>query len=283
MLKIGLFIPTLNPGINFKKTISMVNQQAGNFELRKLIIDSESTDNTIQLAQQAGFEYKTIPRITFTHGKVRRIAVNLLSDCDYIVFLSQDVYLQENALKNILEFICSNRNMALAYGKQRSDPQVVGWLNALDRQFNYSDTSLIKNWQNRKLYGLKTVFSSDAFAIYDKNILLKLGNFPEKVNFSEDMLMASLAIKAQYSIGYCAQATCIHNQGLNYYQLYKRYRKISNFNKQYPWIRKQFGGATSEGIKLVKYELDFLISQKLFYLIPSLIIRSAIKYVAFRI
>lgn len=283
MTKVGLFIPTLNAGKEFKKVLARINQQSGDFELRKLIIDSESSDDTVQLAQQAGFEYQTIPVQTFTHGKVRHYAVEKMSDCDYIIFLTQDVYLQKNAIANILHFIKTHHQIAIAYGRQIADVNTVGWLDALDRQNNYPSKSAIKNWKNRRKYGLKTVFSSDAFAIYRRDVLLELGNFPLTVNFSEDMLMAAKAVQKGYSIGYCATAICEHNQKLNYHQLYQRYRKIGEFHHQYPWIKQKFGSANSQGISLVIGEVKFLISRGLLYLIPSLVIRSGIKYLGYKL
>ena len=56
----GLIIPTLNAGSQFQTLLEQIAAQT--LSTKKLIVDSESSDNTTQLAKNFGVEVLTIPR-----------------------------------------------------------------------------------------------------------------------------------------------------------------------------------------------------------------------------
>ena len=56
----GLIIPTLNAGSQFQTLLEQIAAQT--LLTKKLIVDSESSDNTTQLAKNFGVEVLTIPR-----------------------------------------------------------------------------------------------------------------------------------------------------------------------------------------------------------------------------
>ena len=104
-LKIGVFIPTLNAGSNFDEVLNCIDSQIGNYESEKLIIDSNSTDDTCNVAKKHGYICKSIDKKHFTHGFVRNCAVEILDQCKYIFFLTQDAYVKKNELGEILRLI----------------------------------------------------------------------------------------------------------------------------------------------------------------------------------
>src|ERR1700722_1381708 len=90
--RIGLVIPTLNAGERWSECLKAIGAQTVK-PYRLLDIDSASTDSTPSLAQAAGFELVRIERSQFNHGGTRQWAAQHLSDCDVIVFLTQDAIL----------------------------------------------------------------------------------------------------------------------------------------------------------------------------------------------
>src|SRR5258708_1619548 len=55
-----------------------------------LILDSESTDGTAELAREAGIAVYSIPGIEFNHGGPRQKGAEMLSDAEILVYLTQD-------------------------------------------------------------------------------------------------------------------------------------------------------------------------------------------------
>ncbi|MBR2733960.1 MAG: glycosyltransferase, partial [Selenomonadaceae bacterium] len=58
----GLIIPTLNAGEQFRTLLEQIAAQS--LPTQKLVVDSESTDGTAELAKSFGVEVLTIPRKT---------------------------------------------------------------------------------------------------------------------------------------------------------------------------------------------------------------------------
>ncbi|MFL2062245.1 glycosyltransferase family 2 protein [Latilactobacillus sakei] len=280
-MKIGLAIPTYNAGEDFKDVLAAINSNSDLLS-KKIIIDSESNDGTRLLAKNAGFTAYNIKRSEFTHGLVRNKIANTLSDCDYIIYMTQDVYIKKNAIKNIYDYITEYPDMAIAYGKQIVDISKSDVFEQRDRIFNYPDKSIVKRYSDKDRLGIKTVFSSDAFAIYKTEYLMEIGNFPVDVKYSEDMYMAALAIKHNFSVGYCATAIVTHSHHFNLRDQFKRYRFIGRFNKEYSWIQKEFGSNEREGVKKVIDEIKYLSKNKKVKLIPYSILRNLVKFIGYK-
>ncbi|WP_125591040.1 glycosyltransferase family 2 protein [Companilactobacillus jidongensis] len=283
-MKLGLFIPTYNAGNEFEKVLSEIDDSLNQlgFEVERLIIDSFSDDNTVSIAEKHGFDVKKISRKEFTHGEVRRRAAISLKNCEYIIYMTQDVFLHKNAIKEILNFIINHPNMAVAYGKQESDVLKTNILEQRSREFNYPNVSQIKSKKDIPKLGIKTVFSSDAFSIYRWKLLMKIGSFPKGVKYCEDMFIAAKAINSGYEVGYCANAVVTHSNKMNLKQQFKRYRSIGAFHKQNPWIQDEFGSNESEGIKMVVSEWKFLFKKNKMYLIPYSFFMKVIKFIAYK-
>jgi len=282
-LKVGLMIPTYNAGLEFEKVVKMIGKQKISFELRKIIIDSESEDETKKIAVDNGFETFDIDKELFTHGLVRQKAVNILKDCDFVFFMTQDVFLKAGALQSLFDFISRDPNILVAYGRQIVNENTENYFDAKDRTFNYPSRSLIKAKNDVNELGIKTVFSSDAFSIYNSKLLRKIGNFPSKIRFAEDMYIAARAIDAGYKIGYCADAMAIHSNRLNFYGLFRRYLSIGVFHAENTWIQKEYGSNESNGIKLVFAQIKEMINEGNIVKIPELILRTLIKYSGYTI
>lgn len=279
--KVGLMIPTLNAGEKFDAMLDCVeNQKMTN--LRKIIIDSESNDNTRIIAKKHGFEVYSINRSQFTHGLVRQRAVDILSDCDFIYFMTQDAYLHEFAFSNILNFIIVHPQMMVAYGRQVVDIPGENYFDKKDREFNYPEKSQIKAKKDIPRLGIKTVFSSDTFSIYRREALESIGGFPKNVKFAEDMYVAAQAINSDYEVGYCANAIVTHTNGLNYREQFNRYYNMGKFHTQNRWIQQSFGSNAKSGVALVLTQTRELLHDNHFLKIPELYVRSFVKYCGYR-
>lgn len=279
--KVALFIPTYNAGENFKDVVKKIKDQADVIDYL-YIIDSSSKDNTVKIAKSYGFDVDIIASQEFGHGKTRTQAAKKLKKFDYVIMMTQDVYLQENALKNLITFIEKTPEMALAYGKQEVDLKNGTIFESYLRQFNYPENSQIKTINDKKKYGIKTVFSSDAFVIYNLDMLKEVNYFDESLDFAEDMHTAFKLINKRYSIGYCSKARVYHSHNYKFKEEFKRYKNIGQFHRDHKYIQDQFGSNDSEGMKLVFREIRYLLAKGKFYLIPESIVRNILKYLGYK-
>lgn len=274
--KFGLCIPTLNAK-EFVADLARIVENSGLH--RCLIIDSESKDGGDLLWSRFGFEVIKINGTNFDHGFVRKLACDILHDCDVIVFLTQDaIPLDKQAIGAlVLGFIA--QDVGATYGRQLPRPEAKPF-EAHARFFNYPSESRVKSLEDVPLLGLKTAFISNSFAAYRRSALLAIGGFPERCIVSEDTYVAAKMLLAGWKIAYCADAQVFHSHDYNWRQEFQRYFDIGVFHAREPWVRENFGGAEGEGIRFFKSEFKYLFRRNPF-LIPSALARTQIKYLGF--
>ena len=279
--KIGIFVPTLNAEKSIETIISAINESSLDLE-NLFVIDSESTDSTVEILKKRGIAYRTVKREEFSHGRVRRDAINhFRKQADFVIMLTQDVVFGARELNKLVTGIVRREDVGVSYMRQVCTKKHT--VEFLDRQFNYPKTSAIKNAATISVLGPSTFFSSDAFAIYRVQAVISVGNFPANVDFSEDSYMAAKLVLAGWSVYYNADAKVIHNNIANYKELYFRYRHISEFFSDNQWLTKKFGSNYKKGIDLVKFELGQAVSNLDAKLFLNVLIASSLKFIAYKL
>ena len=86
---ISIVIPTYNGGEVFAKSLDKISRQEYPGKIQLIVVDSGSTDETIELAKKAGAFVKQIDKSSFHHARSRNEALDLV-DFDHVVFMVQD-------------------------------------------------------------------------------------------------------------------------------------------------------------------------------------------------
>ena len=276
----GLIIPTLNAGKQFRTLLTQLAAQS--LPTRKLIVDSESTDGTAQLAKSFGLEVLTIPRKTFNHGATRQLALEKILPLDVIIFLTQDVLLHDSeSLARLVEVFSDDSTVGMSYGRQLPHADATNEA-AILRAFNYPAESQLRSFDDRKVYGLKTAFASNSFAAYRVAALQGVGGFPSKVPLCEDMYVAAKMLLDGWKIFYAAEAQVYHSHNYTAAQEFRRYVQIGKFHTQESWIRETFGSAEGAGKKFVLMKLSMLAKKNPLDCVGA-IFRDAAKFLGYRI
>ncbi|MBR5914493.1 MAG: glycosyltransferase family 2 protein [Selenomonadaceae bacterium] len=279
----GLIIPTLNAGKNFRTFLEQIVAQ--DLPLRKLIVDSESTDETVNLAKNFGFEVLTVQRKNFNHGATRQFALEYLFEkfsIDVIIFLTQDVLLyDEKTLSTLVKIFNKDSTVGISYGRQL--PHKDATLEAkILRQFNYPAESQLRGIDDKKIYGIKTALNSNSFAAYRVDALKSVGGFPAQVILSEDMYVAAKMLLDGWKIFYNADAQVYHSHNYTVAQEFHRYFDIGVFHSRESWIRETFGSAEGVGKKFVLMKLKTLWKENPLDCI-SAICRDGAKFFGYRL
>ena len=88
-VKASVIIPTLNGGAEFAQCLAMVFKQEISAPFEVIVIDSGSTDQTLDIARRLPVRLYTIAQKDFSHGGTRQFGVELASG-EHVVFLTQD-------------------------------------------------------------------------------------------------------------------------------------------------------------------------------------------------
>ena len=246
-----------------------------------LILDSESTDGTEELARMAGFSLRTISRAEFDHGGTRQIAAEMLPNSEILIYMTQDAVLDsENALANLLAAF-DDPQVGAAYGRQLPRPEANA-IEAHARSFNYPESSEIRTLASREQLGIKAVFLSNSLAAYRHSALMAVGGFPTNVILGEDTIVAARLLLAGYKIAYVAEASAIHSHSHTLAQEFKRYFDTGVLHSREPWLIDEFGHASGEGKRFVLSELRYLWRRDPWQ-IPSALARTLNKFIAYQL
>jgi rhamnosyltransferase len=125
---VSIFIPTKNAGVGFRDTLTAIRRQTLNAEI--FIIDSGSTDGTLELANEFNAHTTIIRPESFNHGETRNLGV-AQTRTQFCVMLVQDaVPIGERWLEQLLSPF--------------SDDRVVG---VTAQQVPRPDSNPIARWQ----------------------------------------------------------------------------------------------------------------------------------------
>lgn len=277
---ITVIVPTYNAGNEFNKFCEMLQKQTANIK-EVIVVDSSSADDTVRIAQHAGFTVKVIDPCEFGHGKTRQMALEM-AETNIVCFMTQDALLtEERSIEKLITFLLQDDSLGAVYGRQLPYSH-TGPLGSFARFFNYPDTSFINQFADREKKGFKTAFLSDSFAAYKKSILLKVGGFPLHSNFGEDSYVAAKLLMAGYKTGYCAEAEVYHSHDFSLKQEWKRSREIKKFHNSEPWLLQTFGKPEGEGFKFVFSQLQWLINKRCWYMLPSAFLHNVVKFISYK-
>jgi rhamnosyltransferase len=246
-----------------------------------LIIDSSSADGTRDLARRAGFEVVKISRADFNHGTTRQMAVDMLADAEIVVFLTQDAVLTDPSSIDTLVGAFDDPSVGMAYGRQLPK-RGAGAIEAHARLFNYPHIAEVRDLSSRERVGFKAAFVSNSFSAYRRSALMAIGGFPPGVILSEDTLAAASMLLAGWKIAYAADACVYHSHSYTWLEEFKRYFDIGVLHSRESWLLTRFGHVTGDGKRFVFSEMNFLMEHAP-WLIPSALIRTGLKLVAYRL
>jgi len=278
---VGLIVPALNAERNFKTFLPAIIAAKPSFH-RLLLIDSSSNDRTREMAKDAGFEVVTIPRSEFDHGGTRQRGVEILSDCDIIVCMTQDAVLADAQAIAHLVAPFRDPEIGATYGRQL--PRIgAGLLEAYSRNFGYSDKSFVKSWPQSKYMGIMAGAVSNSFAAYRRKDLMAVGGFPSNLVCTEDVYVGFKLILSQKKIAYVAESAVYHSHDYGVMDEFHRYFDIGAFYCAFePWILKTAGTAEGRGLLFLKHQLKALMFKEP-WLFPKCILSTITKYLGYRL
>ncbi|MDF2942684.1 MAG: rfbN [Herbinix sp.] len=279
---VDVIIPTYHSDEKLDNLLQMLYRQTKKPN-RVILLHTEEfpgAEQKIPEIKESNILIIPVTKKDFDHGGTRKYGASL-SSADILMFMTQDaVPADELLLEKLLEPY-DDPWVAATYARQlptEKDDVVERYT----RHFNYPKTSRVKALEDIDELGIKTFFCSNVCATYRNSIYKKMGGFVNKTIFNEDMIMAASIIRADYRIAYVAEAKVVHSHQYSYFQQFTRNFDLGVSHNQYVEV---FHGlkSESEGIKLVKNTLGYLIEKKKYYLIPELIINSGFKYLGYQL
>jgi rhamnosyltransferase len=279
---VDVIIPTYRSDEKLDMLLQMLYQQT--IKPNRVIIlhteEFKGQEQKLPEINDSNIRVIPIDKKDFDHGGTRKYGASL-SNADILMFMTQDAVPSDELLIEKLLTPYEDPWVTATYARQLPNEK-DDLVERYTRHFNYPKHSRVKSIEDMDELGIKTFFCSNVCATYRRSIYQKLGGFVDHTIFNEDMIMAASMIRADYRIAYVADAKVVHSHQYTYLQQFTRNFDLGVSHNEYVEI---FHGvkSESEGIKLVKKALAYLIEKKKYYLIPQLIINSGFKYVGYQL
>ena len=243
--KLGLVIPTLNAAEQIEKCLRPIIASPYFESYKVLVVDSSSTDSTVERVRGMGIECDVIERAQFDHGFTRNAAREKLGT-PIVVCMTQDAYpTSPDTLERLVAPLIAGTAQA-AFGRQMPRPG-SDIIEAYAREFSYGAESYTKSWADRAKFQLRLYMCSNSFAAYDNAALSRVGGFP-RTSFGEDFLAAMALVKAGGTIAYQADAVVEHSHDFSLRAEIKRNYLIGTMHSVHPEIFEGLPGKDGSGI-----------------------------------
>lgn len=276
--KISVIVPTLQAGLFLPRQLEALHMQ-NTPPSEIILVDSGSTDDTLEIAELQGCIVENIRQSEFRHGRARNIGARKAQG-DVLVFLTQDAV---PVFPNFLEQLCNplEKECAAASAKQIHYPD-ANPLVIFARHFNYPDQSMVRTRTDVNKLGIKAYFFSNSASAVRRDEFWSVGGFSEEVIVNEDMLLCAQLLKKGASVAYVAEALVYHSHNYSLKKLFKRYFDIGVFFSQ---SASQLLGAKveSEGRWFFMQAFRALANQHALHWLPLLVAESGVKYLAFQL
>ncbi len=217
-MQYSIIIRTLNEETYLQELIDSINNQNINSaeKVEIIIVDSGSTDRTLEIAKKNNLNIVYIQQENFSFGRSLNFGCNAASG-EILVFISGHCIPTNNKwLQNLCSSLLSN-NSVYNYGRQ------VGIESS-----HYSERQYFKKFfpSNDKNSTFDDFFCNNANAALKKDIWKKY-KFNEHLTGLEDMFLAQQIKKDNMKVSYVHNAIVKHIHQENFKQIKNRYERES--------------------------------------------------------
>lgn len=225
-MKCSIIIRAFNEEKHIGKLIKGIKNQKTTYEIEIILVDSGSTDNTIQIAKNEGAIIVSIKPEEFSFGYALNIGCEKANG-EILLFASAHVYpVYNNWIEKMLEPFNKN-NVALVYGRQ------IG-----DKLSKYSEKRLLTKWfPSTSNYHQLHPFCNNANAAIRKS-LWNEQHYDETLTGLEDLAWAEKILQKGYHLFYEAEAIIVHVHEETPKKVYNRYfREALAYKRISPYAR----------------------------------------------
>ncbi len=212
---VSVIIRTLNEEKYLDKLLCAIESQRTSYDVNVIIVDSGSSDTTLNIAKQHDCKIVHITKKEFTFGRSLNLGCSKASS-DYLVFISGHcVPVNGSWLERLIEPI-KNKVVEYTYGKQIGGPDTF-----------WSEKKIFeKYFPKQSSIPQQGFYCNNANGAIAYNTWQKF-KFDENLTGLEDMKLAKELVNRGLKIGYVAEAKIYHYHNETWKQIKNRYERES--------------------------------------------------------
>jgi rhamnosyltransferase len=253
---ISVVIPVKNGGSDLERCLDAITRQQPPGDVEIVVVDSGSTDGSVDVARSRGAEVHEISPTEFGHGRTRNLGASLARG-DLLVFTSQDAYAADEHWLGRLVAPLARDRVAGAYGRQLPhDDATPPERYFLD--FLYGADSRVQAYAGGGEPSFeRTLFSNVSSAM--RRRLWEQFPFADDLIMSEDQEWSRRVLLAGYEIAYVADAVVHHSHRYTVGAAFRRFFDSGvSAERSYAAARSGSGALRRAGAQYAKGEVDWL-------------------------
>lgn len=220
-IAVSIIIPAKNEAANIAQCLDAVNRQETPFTYEIIVIDSGSTDTTIDIIKRyPSVQLVQIKPGEFGHGKTRNLGAEIAKG-DYIVFLNADaVPLNSHWLTNLIRPLSENQNLAGVFSRHIPNEECFLYMKR-DLQGSMPDNRILRTKAGKMDFML---FSTVSAAIPKET--WKQFPFDDNIIIAEDQDWAKKVLNNRFTVLYEPASMVRHSHNYSPCQLMENKRKV---------------------------------------------------------
>lgn len=270
---ISVILPTLNAADQAGRITDALQRQSL-VPGEVIVIDSQSSDGTVEAFRKGGARVEMVERASFHHATARNSGAAFATG-DVLVFMTQDALPMDEFCLERLVAPLTDGQAAASFARQTPRPDASP-LERFAREVNYPEQSRLTREADIALLGVRAFFFSNSFSAIRRDAFVGLGGFPHYTIMNEDMVFAARMLRAGHAISYSADALVEHSHRYTLPQTFRRYFDIGVVFTQ-AQAELATPSLNGEGSRYVGKLLTRLIRDGNYHWIPMAVAESAAK------
>lgn len=267
-IRASVLIPVKNGGAFLGEVLKAVLAQQAPWPFEVIVVDSGSSDGSVELARHHGVRVEVISPAEFGHGRTRNLLASMAAG-QFLVFITQDARpASGDWLFNMVQGCDATPHVAGAFGPHRAHPEARHVTHCeLSQHFaGFGNTLSVVRLEDKVRfqadpgYRQWLHFFSSNNACIRRSVWEKLP-LPE-VAFAEDQTWALRAIEAGYSKAFVPNAVVYHSHDFGVWEtLQRNFDEARSFRIYFGYrIQDSLPRALKSAVHLGRRDLTWLRS-----------------------
>jgi rhamnosyltransferase len=200
--------------------LSMVFDQDYESEYEVVVVDSGSTDRTLDIVHLHPVRLYEIPATEFHHARTRNYAAGLSRGRNLVYLTADAVPFDRTWLRNLVGELAAD-DVAGAYGRQLPWPSAYP-MEKYFLNFLYGPYRRVQRWQPGNPLDMETTLFSNVTSAIKKE-LWEHEPWSDAIDISEDQVWSKRMLEAGYAIAYNPNAAVYHTHNYSLKRAFQRF------------------------------------------------------------
>lgn len=265
----SVLIPVKNGGALLGEVLDAVQAQQAPWPFEVIVVDSGSSDGSVERVRQHGVRCETIAPESFGHGRTRNLLASM-SKGEFLVFITQDARpASPHWLRHMVDACSAEPSVAGAFGPHLAHP---GARHVTQRELaqhfaGFGQQTSVVRLEDRARFDRDPGYRQWLHFFSSNNACIRRSvweQFPlPEVAFAEDQTWALRAIEAGFGKAFAPEAAVFHSHDFGVWEtLQRNFDEACSFQRYFGYrVQPGMVRALASGIMLARRDAGWLREQ----------------------